>query len=385
MSTWRRYAIVTAVVGGWIAIAPAAALATRSGSISATAGIIIDRQSGQVLWQRNPDLRLPPASTTKIVTGLIAIKSGRLSDSFVVSSEAAEASPSKIGVRPGWRLRLHDLLYAILLNSANDASVVAAEGLGDSVEGFAMMMNAEARALGAHNSHFVNPHGLPAAEHYSTVRDLATIFNAGLRQPLFRQVLETKRMVISPTVPATRRIALHSHNRLLMGDYPIHVIGKTGWTIAAKKCFVGAATSGGREVLVALLGSRDLWGDLKRMVDSTFRSETGGPTLVSKDVDWQLAAEDPQLQAAGDDDEPAPAVQFRIRLGAFRGIDGATRLRNSLAKGGYHAVVARAGKGKRTRYHVTVGDYPTREQAQRTAQTLNRKHHVKASIVEVPA
>ena len=384
MSIGRRRQVSTAVFATVIALFPAAALATRSGSITATAAIIVDRQSGEVLWQRNADLRLPPASTTKILTGLLAIKSGRLSDSFPVSYEAAQASPSKIGVRPGWRLRLSDLLYAILLNSANDASEVAAEGLGGSIDGFAARMNAEAQALGAYNSHFVNPHGLPAADHYSTVRDLTTIFNAGLRQPLFRQVLETKRVVITPTAPANRKIALHSHNRMLMGDYPIHVIGKTGWTLAAKKCFVGAASSGGREVLVAVLGSRDLWGDLKRMVDSTFHTQTGGPTLVSNDIDWELAAEDPQLQAAGDDEEPAQAVQFRVRLGSFRAVNSANRLRSSLAKSGYHAVVARVGKGKRTRYHVTVGDYPTREQAQQTAQTLNHKHGVKAVVVEVP-
>ncbi|HVN84942.1 MAG TPA: D-alanyl-D-alanine carboxypeptidase [Candidatus Binatia bacterium] len=385
MKIARQQALLTALVISLVAVAPAAAHAARGGAITATAAIIIDRQTGNILWQRNPDLRLPPASTTKIVTGLLAIKSGRLSDSFPVSYEASQASPSKIGVRPGWRLRLHDLLYAILLNSANDASVVAAEGLGGSVDGFAQMMNSEARALGAVNSHFVNPNGLPAEDHYSTVRDLTTIFSAGLRHPLFRQVLETKRLVISPTTPANRKISLHSHNRLLMGDYPIHVIGKTGWTIAAKKCFVGAASSGGREILVAVLGSRDLWGDLKRMIDSGFRGETGGATLASNDVDWQLAADDPQPQASGDTDDGNASVQFRIRLGSFKAYASADRLRSAVAKGGYHALVARAGKGKKTRYHVTVGDYATREQAQRTAQALNRKHRVRATVLEVAA
>ncbi len=382
----RRSAILIGLVL-WNSIAFPIIAHARSASVTATAAILIDRQSGQILWQRNLDLPLPPASTTKIVTALLALQSGRLDDSFVVSANAAQAAPSKISVRQGWRLRLRDLLYAILLNSANDASVVAAEGLGGSVDGFAAQMNTAVRTLGATHSHFVNPNGLPAANHYSTVRDLTTIFNAGLRWSLFRQVLETKRIVITPTAGSTRPIALHSHNRLLMSDYEIHVIGKTGWTIAAKKCFVGVASSGDRELLVAVLGSRDLWGDVKRLIDSGFRTETGGPTLVSNDVDWQLAAEDPVPQAAGDAEEPTQlepprTVTYDIRVASFRGTDSATRLRSSLTKSGYHATVSRAGTGRKLRYHVTVGSYQTLKQAQAVARKLSRTHRVKPVVLK---
>src|ERR1051325_9504581 len=116
--------------------------------VTAKAAILIDNQTGEVLWQRNPDLPLPPASTTKIVTALLALQSGRLDDTLSVTPEAAQAPPSKISLRPGWRMRLRDLVYAVLLNSANDAAVVIAEGLSGNVHDFAERMNAEARALG---------------------------------------------------------------------------------------------------------------------------------------------------------------------------------------------------------------------------------------------
>lgn len=363
-----------------LASSPLAAQAARGGSITATAGILIDRQSGQVLWQRNPDLRLPNASTTKVLTALLAIKSGRLNESFPVSAEAAQASPSKISVRPGWRLRLHDLLYAILLNSANDASVVAAEGLAGSVDGFSGRMNAEARALGAMNTHFVNPHGLPADNHYSTARDLTTIFNDGLRYPLFREVLKTKRLVIAPTAGGTRKIALRSHNRFLMSDSPIQVIGKTGWTIAAKKCFVGSATVGDRELLVAVLGSRDLWGDLKRLVEGSVQSDPATLTIAASEVDWAAAANE-TAPAAGDDDEEAPrGVRYQVRLASFRSAGNANRLRNAVVNDGYRASVVRLGKGKRTHYQVRVGDFSSEPQAKLAARKLTRSHGVKAIV-----
>src|SRR6185369_7832862 len=117
-------------------------------------------------------------------------------------------------------------------------------------------------------SHFVNPHGLTADGHYSTARDLATIFRHGLEVPKFRTILSTKSVTVSVENSA-RVIALHSHNRLLEG-YRIPVIGKTGYTIPAKKCFVGAGTFDGREFIVAVLGSTDLWGDTKRLFEYAF-------------------------------------------------------------------------------------------------------------------
>jgi D-alanyl-D-alanine carboxypeptidase len=157
--------------------------------VTAKAAIVVDRETGVVLWQHNPDRALPPASTTKVVTAMLALESGRLDETFRVSPRAARQQASKIHLKSGWRMKLRDLVYAILLNSANDASVVIAEGLAGSVAKFAGQMNVYARSLGTTRSHFVNPNGLPARRHYSTVRDLARVFDHALDLPEFRRVI----------------------------------------------------------------------------------------------------------------------------------------------------------------------------------------------------
>jgi len=248
--------------------------------ITAKSAIVIDAANGDLLYERDPDRPLPPASTTKIVTAILAIESGRLDDALPVSSFAAETPPSKIHLQPGQQMALRHLLYALLLNSANDAAVVIAEGLAGSQEAFAARMNARARKLGAMGSHFENPHGLTADGHVSTARDLARMFRYGLSLPLFRDVLSTRTLQVPVEGDAgTRLVNLHSHNRLISGwTYP--VIGKTGYTLPARRCFVGAASDGDREVIVALLGASDLWGDARKLIQFGLAGQTDFPTVL---------------------------------------------------------------------------------------------------------
>ena len=342
-------------------------------TVTATAAILIDNQTGEVLWQRNPDLPLPPASTTKVVTAMLALQSGRLDDSLTVTPEAAQAPPSKVNLRPGWRMRVRDLVYAVLLNSANDASVVIAEGLSGSIGGFADRMNAEARLLGATNSHFVNPNGLPAANHYSTARDLATMFSRALQNPMFERIVNTKTTTVVPTVGSRRVITLRSHNRLL-GNYHIHVVGKTGWTIAAKKCFVGAAAADGRELSIAVLGSRDLWGDLKRLIEFGFNGvnpPTPGAAVV------EAAAQKGRSAAIGDDDaDDAPGIRatqrYAVQLGTFQKFKAATRLKTAIAAKGFPVRIETLHQGRLRLYRVAVGNYADRRAAQRAAARLKK-------------
>jgi D-alanyl-D-alanine carboxypeptidase (penicillin-binding protein 5/6) len=366
------------ISGVWAGLLAAAILATSAHAarshtgVTARAAILIDNQTGEVLWERNPDLPLPPASTTKIVTAMVALQSGRLEDSLIVTPQAAAAPPSKIGLRPGWRMRLRDLVYALLLNSANDAAVVIAEGLGSSVPEFAARMNEEARLLGATNTHFVNPNGLPAANHYSTARDLTTMFARALENPLFERVVSTKTTSVWPAAGSVRRIALRSHNRLL-GNYRIQVLGKTGWTRAAKKCFAGAARADGREIGVAVLGSTDLWGDLKRLLDYGFGA-SGAPEPAPPAVQVATAA----ASAAGDDDEPKvsaqPAQRYFVSLSAFRTRRSAAQLRSSLARAGYRASIQTTRHGGHALYRVLVGSYSSRRAAEQAAAKLRRKN-----------
>src|SRR5215470_1946477 len=185
--------------------------------LTARAAAIVDATTGEVIWERNGSTPLPPASTTKVLTAILALESGRLDESFRVSANAAETAPSKINLRPGQRMRLKNLLYAVLLNSANDAAEVVAEGLAGSDEAFAVRMNARARELGATTAHFANPHGLTAPGHVASARDLATIFRHGLQIPLFRDILETRSVQVPLESSGVRWISLHSHNRLLSG------------------------------------------------------------------------------------------------------------------------------------------------------------------------
>ena len=210
---WGR---VIVLAGGFAAVL-ASRVSAAEPSVTARAAIIVDAASGETLWERNADVPLPPASTTKVLTAILAIESGRLDDWVTTSPEAAETAPSKIGLRAGDRMVLGDLLYAVLLNSANDAASVVAEGLAGSENEFAIHMNAKARALGAQGSHFVNPHGLTAAGHVSTARDLATIFRHGLKLSQFREILETPHIKVPVKSSRMTTVSLHSHNRLLTG------------------------------------------------------------------------------------------------------------------------------------------------------------------------
>jgi D-alanyl-D-alanine carboxypeptidase (penicillin-binding protein 5/6) len=335
--------------------------------VTAKAGILIDKTTGVVLWQHNPDLSLPPASTTKVVTAMLALESGRLDEPFRVSSRAAAQQPSKVHLRPGWRMRLRDLVYAILLNSANDASVVIAEGLGGSVSGFAQQMNGYAAASGATGSHFVNPNGLPARGHRSTVRDLARVFDRALDHPEFRQIIGTSRHTVRPAAGSKRRIALQTKNRLIDAR-PVRVVGKTGWTRSAKKCFVGAGLRGDREIIVAILGSNDMWGDLSRLLDYGFE---GGEAPLPRALHARAKSGSSNV-AAGDADESAGS--YYVRLATFRSSAPARRLRNSVSRRGYRARVYKVRGRGRTYYRVSVGAYSNRQGAAKAARSIVRIH-----------
>ena len=211
---------------------------TPEDDLTAKAALLMDAATGRILFQKEADLRLPPASTTKVMTAILALESGRkLSESLTVSKDATRVPPSKLYLRPGQTMSIEELLYSIMLASANDASVVLAEGIGGSVERYTDLMTKKAHSLGATNSNFTNPHGLTAPDHYSTTRDLATIFRYAMKIPLFREIVQTKFSSVSSlavikkkVVP--RRISVRNHNRLLW-DYEGALGGKTGYTHGA--------------------------------------------------------------------------------------------------------------------------------------------------------
>lgn len=374
---WGGGKTAPAVLGMLLA---AVASASAAPVVGARAAIVMDATTGEVLFEKNADDPLPPASTTKVLTAIVALESGRLDDALRVSSYASETAPSKIGLRPGQRMELRHLLYALLLNSANDAATVVAEGLAGSEEVFAARMTARARQLGAQNSRFANAHGLTAPDHVSSARDLAVIFRHGLGIPLFREILGTRSVQVPVEGASIQHVSLRSHNRLLTG-YAYPVIGKTGYTRAARRCFVGAGTHDNREIVIALLGSSDLWGDAKRLFGFGFGAPDEKPTVVMAGMlpsleRLQRAATRERLRreaaaraaAEGDDDDVArtspESSKFAVQLGPYASRRTAATTRSRLARRGYSAVPT--GRALR------IGSFSTRSRAEQLALRLRR-------------
>ncbi len=221
-----------------------------AGEIDAEAGCIFDLTRKQTLYSKNAYEKLYPASVTKIMTALLAVKYGNLQDVVTVTEDAVitESGASLCGIKPGDRLTLEQLLYGLMLPSGNDAGAAVAVHMAGSVEAFAEMMNREAQALGATGTHFVNPHGLTDEEHYTTAYDLYLILNEALKFPEFRAVASAVSYEASYQNgngdPVT--VTWESSNQYLTGrkeapEGVTVILGKTGTTQAAKNCLIIAA------------------------------------------------------------------------------------------------------------------------------------------------
>jgi D-alanyl-D-alanine carboxypeptidase len=233
--------------------------------------------TGEVLFAKEPHLRLPPASTTKVLTALVALERLDPNARIWVSPQAASAPPSRIGLRTGEAALTQDLLYGLMLKSGNDAAETLAEAAGGSVAGFAELMNAKAWQIGARNSHFMNPHGLPNDDHYATAYDLALIFRQAMNHPMFADIVRTRNAALriesgQGLYGDWRMVPVVNHNRLL-GSYEGTLGGKTGFTLKARRCFVGEVDRGGVRLIVAILNSPHsgaLWNDARKLLDYGF-------------------------------------------------------------------------------------------------------------------
>lgn len=238
----------------------------------ARAAFLYDVSDGRVLYAWNARAGLPMASTTKIMTALLAITSGRLDDWVTPSLAATTIGGSSMYLRQGERLRLRDLLYGLLLPSGNDAAVAIAEYVGGSQQGFVAMMNRAASALGMTDTHFVNPDGLDAPGHVTSARDLAVLAMAAMQLPLFRQIVSTRYDVI----PATRHNREHdlvNINQPLWW-YPGTIGVKPGTTDAAGRCAAEWVVHGNRTLLLVVLGDVNLVTDMRDLLDWGFGNFT---------------------------------------------------------------------------------------------------------------
>lgn len=253
-------------------VTPQAEAAAYAPPITAPSAMLLDYHSNQIVFAKTPHQRRTPASTVKLLTAIVALNLAGANRTITVPAYATRMEPSKIHLRRGERYRLGDLIHALLMNSANDAAAAIAISTTGSLEKFAARMNATARALGCRQSHFVNPHGLPNTAQYSTVYDMTLIMREAQRYPLIERALKSKTATIKSA--HGRRIYLKNHNKMLWRDHR-EVLGKTGWTRAAKHCFVGEMNLYGRKIFVSMLGSQRLWRDLKTLVDFQARALSG--------------------------------------------------------------------------------------------------------------
>ena len=233
-------------------------------STSAKAAILINADTGEVIYSHNIEERLPMASTTKIMTALLLCEYGNFEREITVTAEMLRVEGSSMGLLAGDRVTLHDLLYGLLLASGNDAANVVAFVLGGTVNGFAKLMNERAAELGLKNTHFVTPSGLDADGHYTTAYDLAMLTRYALSNEEFAKAVASKSAVLNYGNPPYRR-TLTNHNKLLK-TYEGAIGVKTGFTKKAGRCLVSAAEEDGKKVIAVTLNDPDDWNDHKNML-----------------------------------------------------------------------------------------------------------------------
>ncbi|NLV17529.1 MAG: D-alanyl-D-alanine carboxypeptidase [Syntrophomonadaceae bacterium] len=242
--------------------------ASSGPTVQAKAAILVDAASGRVLYEANARQRMSPASVTKIMTALLVVEAGDLDQTVTVSEKAATTPESAVWLETGEKLTREQLLYALMLNSANDSSVALAESIAGTEEVFVEWMNRKARELGLEDTHFCNPHGLEASDHYSSAYDLALMSREAMKHEMFGQVVSSKTKVIPWTGKDFGR-QLINKNRLLWRYNDANGI-KTGYTKAAGNCVVGSAQRGSLTLIAVALNSPCVYDDLKNILDYGF-------------------------------------------------------------------------------------------------------------------
>ncbi|SEJ76444.1 D-alanyl-D-alanine carboxypeptidase (penicillin-binding protein 5/6) [Propionispira arboris] len=224
--------------------------------MTATSMILIEASTGKVIYEKNAESRQYPASTTKMMTLLLAIENANLDDTITVDAQAAAVEGSSMHLETDDQLKLKDLVTGMMLASGNDATVAVADYLAGSVQDYAEYMTEKAQAIGATNTHFANSSGLPNSDHYSTAHDLARIAAYGYKNPIFRQIVGTKEKEIQWQFPSAKKIKFENTNELL-GVYPGANGMKTGYTQAAGECLVASAERNGVNLIAVVMHAAD--------------------------------------------------------------------------------------------------------------------------------
>lgn len=249
-------------------------------------GVIMEEHTGKVIWSRDPQTPRYPASTTKILTTLIMLESLKPDDIITAPGDVQKVGESSMGLKPGERVRVKNMAYALMLRSANDGCYAVAHTISGSVSKFAQRMNQRAQAIGCKNTHFENPNGLNNERHKTSAFDLCLIAREAMKRPDFRSVVRTKSKVIDRSINTKDRTMIN-RNKMLWRDATVDGI-KTGYTRPAGNTFVGSAKRGETRFISSILKSADWKSEFKRMSDWAFdhyetrKLREAGPFLVEE-------------------------------------------------------------------------------------------------------
>ncbi|PAD24441.1 D-alanyl-D-alanine carboxypeptidase [Niallia circulans] len=240
--------------------------------VSAQSAILMEQDSGRVIFEKDAHTKRRIASITKIMTALLAVESGKLEDTVTVSSNAIRTEGSSIYLQEGEKIKLEDLVYGLMLRSGNDAAVAIAETVGGSLDGFVYLMNQKAEEIGMKNTHFANPHGLDDHEdHYSTAYDMALLTRYAMNNDTYKKIAGTKSYRSESTNNEWDRV-WRNKNKLLTSLYEHSTGGKTGYTKRAKRTLVSTAEKDGVEYIAVTLNDPDDWDDHINMFETAFKT-----------------------------------------------------------------------------------------------------------------
>lgn len=285
-------------------------------NVSGKSAVVINADTNEVIFEKNKDELLSMASTTKIMTSLLAVESGRLS-CVVTAKNDINCEGTSIGIKKGDSFTLETLVYAMLLESGNDAAVLTAEYLSGSEENFAELMNKKAKEIGMTSTNFVTASGLDDNEHYTTAYDMALLGAYAMRNPIFKKICSTSNYraeYIKPEVTAT----YSNHNKLLNSYEGVFGI-KTGFTKKSGRCLVSACKKDGATLVAVTLNAGDDWNDHKKMYDYAFETVTRNESTVNIPEEIKIYGSDesnlkihcPAISVSTDEDD---RICFKVRL-----------------------------------------------------------------------
>ncbi|MBD8070308.1 D-alanyl-D-alanine carboxypeptidase family protein [Bacillus sp. PS06] len=241
------------------------------GSVSAHSAVLIEQQTGRILYEKDAHTKRRIASITKIMTAILAVESGKMDEMVTVSSRAYGTEGSSLYLQEHEKIKLEDLVYGLMLRSGNDAAVAIAEHVGGSLEGFVVLMNQKAAEIGMNNTEFANPHGLDDHEnHYSTAYDMAVLTKYAMNNDEFKIIFGTK-VHRAPNPNEKWDRVWKNKNKLLTGLYRYSTGGKTGYTKRAKRTLVSTASKDGLDLIAVTINAGDDWNDHMNLFNSAFK------------------------------------------------------------------------------------------------------------------